>query len=841
MKADFSLGNAPAPRITVAIPTSNQLSLLQESVASVLSQTFTDWELLVLDDNPTESVRVWLNSIADARIRVCRAGFPVKRSAARNDALIGARAPYIIFLDEGDRLKPGALRSLIAGSEKAPEAVAVIGRHVLFDTRGNRHSVRHPRCGQTRWVWRDVLVGWSAQTGAILYRLDIVRALGGWTDRCADHQDLLLRVSSRGKVHLLTDIVLEQRIGQAPAHTKEWARDERTLRADFLARCGGMRRRSARRLLRCWETARRGDAAIARRRYGRALGWYIEILWNFPALLGSPLVRRRFAVKGAKAFVGLCLTGPRVAVAQAAKAGTRALPGPAAAGKKSARHRSTANSEYSQPAIRRKPARAESSAPWRAGVRILLPGSVANLAVQGLLLVFGLGTGTVTARVLGPAQRGELSFLVLVPSTLTVIGSLGVEYGTYYLWHQEQGRLRSRLLGAGAVVVSISGLFFAGVGFLVVSWFEPRTGVLSALLVALGTPLTITNAILTMALMANRRVVAYNVSRLVGPMTYTIAITMLWVTGVLGVKNAFLAWFGSVLLTVTTDLALVARMGSVIPRWEIRTARRSIGYGLRSYVGTVAQYGTLQLDQGLLVVLAGNGALGLYYAAVSVGQVVLYLANNIASAMMGQLGGRSRVQQRRLAVVAMSATAIGTAVTVALLMFLGGPVITLVLGRAYLPGLTALQILLPGLVCLATTRVMNCYFIAVGEARVFARAALASLIVTVVGDLLLIPEFQASGAALALTLAYGVMAVWLLLTFRAHGRTASNVQDERSCDEAIGLQEPAGGRVGRGGNVSHGTITPLRSGAELGRRPARRRAGHRAKRISGGSDESVSP
>jgi O-antigen/teichoic acid export membrane protein len=399
-------------------------------------------------------------------------------------------------------------------------------------------------------------------------------------------------------------------------------------------------------------------------------------------------------------------------------------------------------------------------------LRILLPGSVANLAVQGLLLSCGLGTGMATARVLGPVQRGELSFLVLVPSTLTVLGSLGVEFGTYYLWHQEWGRLRGQLLAAGLLVTALSGTAGAAIGFAVVAWFEPRAGLFPALLVAASVPLSIANAILTMALMANRRMFAYNVSRLVGPVGYTIAIAACWELRSLGLIQAVSAWFGSVILTVVADVVMVTWMGASRPRWDRRTVQRTVSYGLRSYVGTVAQYGTLQLDQGLLVALAGNGALGLYYAAVSVGQVVLYLANNISSAMMGQFSNRSREQQWQLAAVAAAVTAAATAGIVSILFFLGGPLISVVLGAAYLPGLTALRILLPGLVFLAVTRVMNGYFIAVGRAHVFARAAVAGLTVTVVGDLIFIPKFQADGAALASTIAYGVMMIWLWLIFR---------------------------------------------------------------------------
>ena len=323
------------------------------------------------------------------------------------------------------------------------------------------------------------------------------------------------------------------------------------------------------------------------------------------------------------------------------------------------------------------------------------------------------------------------------------------------------------MLAAGTVVTVLSGTLSGAVGFGAVSWLEPQTGVPLRLLVAASIPLSIANAVLTMALMAHRRVTAYNVSRLAGPVAYAGAVAALWVAGALGVTSAFLAWLASLLLTVVVDVAMIARSGCGLPRWDTRVTQRSVAYGLRSYAGTVAQYGTLRIDQVLLVALAGNGALGLYYAAVSLGEAVLQIANNIGSAMMAQLRGRPREEQRHLAMMTMAMAGLGTAVATSLLMAFGGSIITLLLGKAYLPGLPALRILLPGSVFLAVARMMNGYFIAVGEARVFAGAALASLAVTIVGDIVLIPEFQADGAALASTVAYGVLLVRLALVFHA--------------------------------------------------------------------------
>ena len=753
-------------RVTVAIPTRNRLALLAEAVASVRAQDISGWELIAVDDGSTDGTWDWLASIDDPRILALRADPPGERSAARNRALAAARGPYVLFLDDDDRLAPGALRSLLRGALRAPDAGAVIGRRVLFDDSGHRRRVRHVRRARTRWAWREVMLGWAGGVGATLWAASAVRAAGGWDERLsvAEDQDLLLRVAASRPLRFIPRVTLEQRLHPAQRRPGSAARTERQVRQDFLAGLDRRRHRTGRRLLESWAAARAGQRAMAGRDYGQAVRCYARAIRVCPAQLIWPLVGPRIAAQCAKAAAGRMAGRSAAALAAAARTRARVLlrraPG---------EYRAGATAPAEDPAGRPATA-AQDPRPIRmSGLRTLLPSSLANLTTQGVLVALGLFTGIVTARVLGPVGRGELALIVLVPAIGTVAGSLGIEYGTYYLWHASDGRLRPHLLAAAAAVTAISGTVFGTAGFIIVRLLEPQAGPGLGLLAAAGVPLSIANAVLTMALMAQHRVTAYNLSRLAGPVVYAAAVAWLWQASALAVAAAVLAWFASLLVTVAIDIVLIAGSQPGRPRWDAQVARRSAGYGLRSYAGTLAQYGTLRLDQVLLVALAGNGALGLYYAAVSLAEFVLQIANNIGSAMMAHLGGRARDDQRRLALTTIVLVGLSATGVAALLMAYGADIITLLLGRAYLAGLPALRILLPGSVLLAVARMLNGYFIAVGEARVFARASLASLAVTIAGSVVLIPRFQASGAAFASTVAYAVMLAWLARTFRAAG------------------------------------------------------------------------
>lgn len=97
-----------SPRVSVVIPTYNRAQFIASAIESVLTQTFGDFELIVVDDGSTDRTSEIVTSISDPRlvfVRQDNAG----RSTARNRALALAKGAYIAFLDSDDLYLPGKL------------------------------------------------------------------------------------------------------------------------------------------------------------------------------------------------------------------------------------------------------------------------------------------------------------------------------------------------------------------------------------------------------------------------------------------------------------------------------------------------------------------------------------------------------------------------------------------------------------------------------------------------------------------------------------------------------------------------------------------------------------
>jgi glycosyltransferase involved in cell wall biosynthesis len=110
------------PRISVVMPVWNGEAYLREAIDSILSQTFTDFELIVIDDGSTDGTAQILQSYRDTRIRIIQEGH-LGFVGAVNRGVAAARAEWIARQDADDVSLPTRLEKQWEAIQKRPTAV----------------------------------------------------------------------------------------------------------------------------------------------------------------------------------------------------------------------------------------------------------------------------------------------------------------------------------------------------------------------------------------------------------------------------------------------------------------------------------------------------------------------------------------------------------------------------------------------------------------------------------------------------------------------------------------------------------------------------------------------
>ena len=113
------------PRVTVLLPTYQSERYLSDAVDSVLTQSFSDFELLVVDDGSTDRTLDILRGCADPRIRVVQ-GRRRGLADALNLGIDDARGEYVARFDADDLMVPNRLARQVEFLDENP-GVAVCG------------------------------------------------------------------------------------------------------------------------------------------------------------------------------------------------------------------------------------------------------------------------------------------------------------------------------------------------------------------------------------------------------------------------------------------------------------------------------------------------------------------------------------------------------------------------------------------------------------------------------------------------------------------------------------------------------------------------------------------
>lgn len=125
-------------KVTVLTTVYNGLPYLSEAIESVLNQTYTNFEYLIIDDTSTDDSVKCIQSYKDPRIRLVKNEKNLGTSDTINKGLSLINTPYVVRLDQDDVSLPDRIKDQIEFLEKNPEISIVCSWEHIIDSKGNR-------------------------------------------------------------------------------------------------------------------------------------------------------------------------------------------------------------------------------------------------------------------------------------------------------------------------------------------------------------------------------------------------------------------------------------------------------------------------------------------------------------------------------------------------------------------------------------------------------------------------------------------------------------------------------------------------------------------------------
>ncbi len=203
------------PQITVILPTWNRAKWLKTSIESVLSQTFQDFELIVVDDASTDSTGKILESYS-GKIRTILLPENLGVSAARNTAIVQSDSKWIAFLDSDDYWHAEKLEKQIKQTRLCPE-YQIHFTDEIWIRNGIRVNPKYKHRKREGWIFKPSLALCLMAPSTVMLHRELLERHGMFDEAlpvCEDY-DLWLRLTAYHPVAMLDEKLMTRHGGHS--------------------------------------------------------------------------------------------------------------------------------------------------------------------------------------------------------------------------------------------------------------------------------------------------------------------------------------------------------------------------------------------------------------------------------------------------------------------------------------------------------------------------------------------------------------------------------------------------------------------------------------------------
>ena len=390
-----------------------------------------------------------------------------------------------------------------------------------------------------------------------------------------------------------------------------------------------------------------------------------------------------------------------------------------------------------------------------------------TLAARLMVLLLGLVSAIVLARVLGPEGRGVFALVLILPGLAVTFGRLGVEEATTVYAGVMPAHRQALFWQSAAMALALGGILGI-LGMLYVSAGTPGLdGLVRAphwmYFVPLATvPLVISAQYWLALLRGMNRILTMNVIEVLTKVTSVgvILVLVLWLG--LGVPGAI--WSNlTVEVGMVVALAWCLVRAGVVGRPTLSRAlwKRTFGFALPAYGATLAAYLNYRIDEVMIARYLEPEALAFYVIAVGLAERIWILTGSVANALLPHLTNNADRDPMVVAEVARHVL-LWTGLACAGVFAVSDVLLPILFSQNFAPAVAPLRWLLPGIFTLSVGKVVAAELLARQKPRLLLMTAVVGAVANIAANVVLIPRMGITGAAIGSSWSYTLMSCLLV-------------------------------------------------------------------------------
>lgn len=384
---------------------------------------------------------------------------------------------------------------------------------------------------------------------------------------------------------------------------------------------------------------------------------------------------------------------------------------------------------------------------------------VETFGTRFLLILIGVVSSVLVARVLGPEGRGLFALAGAVGAIGIQFGNLGIQASnTYYV--AQNTKLLPQLLANSLLV----GLGVGGVGaYLVWGIFQlwpdiaPVQGSLMVLALA-WIPLGLVYLFLQNLLIGVGKIRGYNIIELVTKILYTVVIISFVLINMVDVNAIYGVVLATGALGAVWAYYMVIQMADADVRPSFSLFKASFTYGIKAYFVALFSYLVLRIDIFMIQFLLNTEAVGYYSIAVTLADYLYMLPAVVGTVLFPRLSGMKSTEEKWIFTNRLVRGFTPAMLSITLVAGLcARPTVMILFGEAFAPAVAAFLWLLPGIFLLAINTIYMNYFAALGMPMVALYSTIGATMLNIVLNLFLLPKWGMVGASVSSTISYSLM------------------------------------------------------------------------------------